>query len=311
MSFPITMTKRVSSSSKDEDLHRGAWTAMEDQLLSEYVKINGETGWNSIPRKIGLKRCGKSCRLRWLNYLRPGIKRGNISSEEEELIIRLHGLLGNRWALIAGRLPGRTDNEIKNYWNTHLCKKRPSSERSLEESNKRRKSCPPATDGLLKVTPVKATAVRIRKGCNKSVHSDSGDSNHASTDRPQTVKASMSYSGLLVQESITNRDSSYSDIIDITVAAELESPSVEMNGQYSPEDFRIEELEESPCVSFEISFLSRYIEQIENCTDGGYNGMEGQYSGTHYGDWMDQLPYFHTSSLMPSEFQEEDFTQFS
>ncbi|RZS02635.1 hypothetical protein BHM03_00032706 [Ensete ventricosum] len=71
----------------------------------------------------GLNRCGKSCRLRWLNYLRPGIKRGNISDEEEDLIIRLHNLLGNRWSLIAGRLPGRTDNEIKNHWNTHLSRR--------------------------------------------------------------------------------------------------------------------------------------------------------------------------------------------
>jgi myb proto-oncogene protein len=71
----------------------------------------------------GLLRCGKSCRLRWMNYLRPNIKRGNISSDEDELIIRLHSLLGNRWSLIAGRLPGRTDNEIKNYWNTHLSKR--------------------------------------------------------------------------------------------------------------------------------------------------------------------------------------------
>lgn len=72
---------------------------------------------------IGLKRCGKSCRLCWLNYLRPDIKRGNITPDEEELIIRLHRLLGNRWSLIAGRLPGRTDNEIKNYWNTKLGKR--------------------------------------------------------------------------------------------------------------------------------------------------------------------------------------------
>ncbi|KAJ6434104.1 hypothetical protein OIU84_017751 [Salix udensis] len=71
----------------------------------------------------GLLRCGKSCRLRWMNYLRPSVKRGRIAPDEEDLILRLHRLLGNRWSLIAGRIPGRTDNEIKNYWNTHLSKK--------------------------------------------------------------------------------------------------------------------------------------------------------------------------------------------
>ncbi|XP_042417551.1 transcription factor MYB1-like [Zingiber officinale] len=96
-----------------EGLNRGAWNALEDQILVSYINTHGE----------GLNRCGKSCRLRWLNYLRPDIKRGNISVDEEELIIRLHKLLGNRWSLIAGRLPGRTDNEIKNYWNSTLGKR--------------------------------------------------------------------------------------------------------------------------------------------------------------------------------------------
>ncbi|RWR81081.1 Transcription factor TT2 [Cinnamomum micranthum f. kanehirae] len=102
---------------------RGAWTAEEDRKLAEYVKIHGDKKWRSLPANAGLNRCGKSCRLRWMNYLRPGIKRGNISEDEEDLIIRLHNLIGNRWSLIAGRLPGRTDNEIKNHWNTHLSKK--------------------------------------------------------------------------------------------------------------------------------------------------------------------------------------------
>ncbi|GMG99159.1 hypothetical protein Nepgr_000999 [Nepenthes gracilis] len=106
-----------------EGLNRGAWTAAEDKLLVDHIDRHGEGRWRSLPTEAGLKRCGKSCRLRWLNYLRPGIKRGNITPAEEDLIIRLHKLLGNRWSLIAGRLPGRTDNEIKNYWNTTLGKK--------------------------------------------------------------------------------------------------------------------------------------------------------------------------------------------
>ncbi|KAF8025751.1 hypothetical protein BT93_F2552 [Corymbia citriodora subsp. variegata] len=100
---------------------------MEDKMLTDYIKANGEGKWRNLPKKAGLRRCGKSCRLRWLNYLRPDIKRGNITLDEEELIIRLHNLLGNRWSLIAGRLPGRTDNEIKNYWNTNIGKKLQSS----------------------------------------------------------------------------------------------------------------------------------------------------------------------------------------
>ncbi|KAF3795959.1 Transcription factor, partial [Nymphaea thermarum] len=91
-----------------------------------------------------LNRCGKSCRLRWLNYLRPDIKRGNISEDEEDLIMRLHNLLGNRWSLIAGRLPGRTDNEIKNYWNTHLSKKSLSmSDLNLKINQKLKKAQKP------------------------------------------------------------------------------------------------------------------------------------------------------------------------
>ncbi|KAL5540039.1 hypothetical protein UlMin_021746 [Ulmus minor] len=104
-------------------LHRGPWTPREDTLLTKYIQAHGEGHWRSLPKKAGLLRCGKSCRLRWMNYLRPDIKRGNITPDEDDLIIRLHSLLGNRWSLIAGRLPGRTDNEIKNYWNTYLSKR--------------------------------------------------------------------------------------------------------------------------------------------------------------------------------------------
>nr|QSD99751.1 MYB family transcription factor [Melilotus albus] len=103
--------------------NKGAWTKEEDDRLISYIRAHGEGCWRSLPKAAGLLRCGKSCRLRWINYLRPDLKRGNFTEEEDELIIKLHSLLGNKWSLIAGRLPGRTDNEIKNYWNTHIRRK--------------------------------------------------------------------------------------------------------------------------------------------------------------------------------------------
>ncbi|KAJ9566081.1 hypothetical protein OSB04_002047 [Centaurea solstitialis] len=104
-------------------LKKGPWTAEEDQKLIDYIQKNGYGNWRTLPKNAGLQRCGKSCRLRWTNYLRPDIKRGRFSFEEEETIIQLHSVLGNKWSAIAARLPGRTDNEIKNYWNTHIRKR--------------------------------------------------------------------------------------------------------------------------------------------------------------------------------------------
>ncbi|TKW41031.1 hypothetical protein SEVIR_1G287000v4 [Setaria viridis] len=104
-------------------LNRGSWTPQEDMRLMAYIKKHGHANWRALPKQAGLLRCGKSCRLRWINYLRPDLKRGNFTVEEEETIIRLHGMLGNKWSKIAACLPGRTDNEIKNVWNTHLKKK--------------------------------------------------------------------------------------------------------------------------------------------------------------------------------------------
>lgn len=104
-------------------LKKGPWTPEEDQKLLDYIKEHGHGSWRALPSKAGLQRCGKSCRLRWINYLRPDIKRGKFSLQEEQTIIQLHALLGNRWSAIATHLPKRTDNEIKNYWNTHLKKR--------------------------------------------------------------------------------------------------------------------------------------------------------------------------------------------
>nr|APZ74338.1 MYB13 transcription factor [Fagopyrum tataricum] len=182
-------------------LHRGPWTPKEDSLLTNYIQTHGEGQWRSLPKNAGLLRCGKSCRLRWMNYLRPDIKRGNISPDEDDLIIRLHALLGNRWSLIAGRLPGRTDNEIKNYWNTHLSKKlrsqgtdpnthkklsdldpippkpsKPKKKRTPQTNNKKQKGSDPSAQNKTKVhqpKPVRVTSLSLtRNNSNTSFESN-------------------------------------------------------------------------------------------------------------------------------------------
>lgn len=101
-------------------LKKGPWTSTEDDILVDYVKKHGEGNWNAVQKHTGLLRCGKSCRLRWANHLRPNLKKGAFTADEEMVIAELHAKMGNKWARMAAHLPGRTDNEIKNYWNTRI-----------------------------------------------------------------------------------------------------------------------------------------------------------------------------------------------
>ncbi|XP_021734079.1 transcription factor MYB35-like [Chenopodium quinoa] len=104
---------------------KGAWGEAKDGTTFAYVSKQGTTNWNSVPRKTGTKRCGKNCRIRWNNnnYTRSDLHDEGFTQQEEELIIKLHAAVGSRWGLIAHQLPGRTENDIKNHWNTKLRKK--------------------------------------------------------------------------------------------------------------------------------------------------------------------------------------------
>uniref|UniRef100_A0A453CPV0 Transcription factor GAMYB n=1 Tax=Aegilops tauschii subsp. strangulata TaxID=200361 RepID=A0A453CPV0_AEGTS len=102
-----------------EAVRKGPWMAEEDAVLLEHVRTHGPRDWSSIRSKGALQRTGKSCRLRWVNKLRPNLKTGcKFSADEERVVIELQAQFGNKWARIATYLPGRTDNDVKNFWST-------------------------------------------------------------------------------------------------------------------------------------------------------------------------------------------------
>ena len=85
-------------------LKKGPWTSTEDDILVDYVKKHGEGNWNAVQKHTGLLRCGKSCRLRWANHLRPNLKKGAFTAEEERVIAELHAKMGNKWARMAAHV---------------------------------------------------------------------------------------------------------------------------------------------------------------------------------------------------------------
>ncbi|XP_020233289.1 transcription factor MYB90 [Cajanus cajan] len=158
-------------------VRKGAWSGVEDDLLRACVRQYGEGKWHLVPTRAGLNRCRKSCRLRWLNYLKPNIKRGDFAEDEVDMLLRLHKLLGNRWSLIAGRLPGRTPNDVKNYWNTYIrrraCSHKVVSNEKEEEIVKPHEVIRPRARTISRASPwLRGTSV-VREGAESGVKQSS------------------------------------------------------------------------------------------------------------------------------------------
>ncbi|MCO5602732.1 hypothetical protein L7F22_056870 [Adiantum nelumboides] len=148
-----------------QKLRRGLWSPDEDEKLRHHIAVHGLGCWSSVPKEAGLQRCGKSCRLRWINYLRPDLKRGDFTAAEEKTITELHAILGNRWSRIASHLPGRTDNEIKNYWNSCIKKKLNAKQKPAASSEA--SSNATATSGIAQKPPwLKPTFLDLGLGNN-------------------------------------------------------------------------------------------------------------------------------------------------
>ncbi|KAL9266123.1 Transcription factor MYB48-like protein, partial [Drosera capensis] len=146
-----------------EEVRKGPWTEEEDLQLVCFVGLFGDRRWDFMAKVSGLKRTGKSCRLRWVNYLHPGLKRGKMLPHEEKLVLELHSQWGNRWSRIARRLPGRTDNEIKNYWRTHMRKKAKERKGNTTVSSSSSNCC--SSSSTASAVDSKAKSKTTTEGC--------------------------------------------------------------------------------------------------------------------------------------------------
>ncbi|CAN8280231.1 unnamed protein product [Cochlearia groenlandica] len=142
-------------------MKKGPWKPEEDEILKRHVSRCGPREWSSILSKGLLQRNGKSCRLRWVNKLRPDLKIGcKFSEEEERIIIDLQSKFGNKWARIATHLQGRTDNDVKNFWS--------SRQKKLARIIRLKSSSSSSSDSssTSTLTPKPSSSSRTRKGKN-------------------------------------------------------------------------------------------------------------------------------------------------
>ncbi|PON98679.1 MYB transcription factor [Trema orientale] len=205
-------------------LKKGPWTPEEDQILISFVQKYGHGNWRALPKQAGLLRCGKSCRLRWINYLRPDIKRGNFTREEEETIIKLHEMLGNRWSAIAARLPGRTDNEIKNVWHTHLKKRLNNSDTDKDYSAKRHRT-----------TRGDKTKVTVQSESSDHLHASATSGSHVNSPQPCSSSDLSSLTDTSFGAEETTNDNDQNDSMVIVVKDDDDENNMGYNHQFSSE----------------------------------------------------------------------------
>ncbi|KAK6930312.1 SANT/Myb domain [Dillenia turbinata] len=280
-------TSSEQSCEEDQmDLRRGPWTVEEDLVLINYIANHGEGRWNSLARCAGLKRTGKSCRLRWLNYLRPDVRRGNITLEEQLLILELHSRWGNRWSKIAQHLPGRTDNEIKNYWRTRVqkhAKQLKCDVNSKQFKDTMRYLWMPRL--MERIQASSATAAATTIGVSSSATSTTSVGNFHRNNNNNFPNVGTGHDGVLVQG----------------VTSDFSGHLAQINANYTPENSSTA----NSCDS-----LGNQVSPVSDLTDYCYN-LPISGNNQNYNFQGGQIGYFSDSLISPSGYfnQGLDFNQ--